>query len=78
MFDQGANLIRQERFAVLRCAAKLDRLFSVSHAFASVASIPIQQLLFASRAVLAGTIGARGHLDKTRIEFHPETQTKLL
>jgi hypothetical protein len=36
MFDQRANLIRQQRFAVLSRAAKLDRLFLVSHSVANV------------------------------------------
>src|SRR5713101_949988 len=31
MLDQGANLVRQEGFAVLSRAAKLDRFFLVSH-----------------------------------------------
>jgi hypothetical protein len=31
MLDQGANLVRQQRFAVLSRAAKLDPLFLVSH-----------------------------------------------
>ncbi len=31
IFDQGTYLIRQQRFAVLSRAAKLDRLFLVPH-----------------------------------------------
>jgi hypothetical protein len=34
MFDQGTNLIRQERLPVLRRATKFDRLLLMSHCFA--------------------------------------------
>jgi hypothetical protein len=36
MFNQGTNLISQQRFAVLSRAAQLDRLFLVSHDAANV------------------------------------------
>jgi hypothetical protein len=36
MFDQGTNLIRQQRLPVLRRATQLDRLFLMSHSFAGL------------------------------------------
>jgi hypothetical protein len=36
MLDQGANLIREQRFAVLGRTTELDRLFLVPHKVANV------------------------------------------
>jgi hypothetical protein len=77
MFDQRTNLIRQERRPVLSRATQLDRLFLMSHS-RTKPNFLIRGLLFASGSARHGAIPAYRRVDQARLEFHAQTQTKVL
>src|SRR6266550_1250565 len=74
MFDQRANLIRQQRFAVLSRAAKLDRLFLVSHNAANVVVDPTITLWQPTRSGLRHQRSPAAPQDPDQISFPDPTQ----
>ena len=77
MLDQAADLIGQQRFAMLSRAPELDSLLLVSHAKRSPSRNELRLGLDA-RAVCTSALNTDWHINQTRIEFHSETQPQLL
>src|SRR5205823_12095179 len=78
VLDQAANLIGEQRFAMLSGASELDRLLLVPHAPARMLVDPLRALLRGC-AIWAGAVDPGGrHIHQTGIELHAQTQAELL